>query len=110
MDLLDEARSTAIFRIFQETLTNILRHSEATEVDIQLRQEDSFIILQVKDNGRGIDPHKIEHSNSLGIIGMRERSQFLGGDISFKNVNGTLVTLKIPLNQQNVTADAEGET
>ncbi|MEX0719682.1 MAG: PAS domain-containing protein [Balneolaceae bacterium] len=98
--LVDE-RSIAIYRIFQETLTNVLRHADATQVDISLSQNKQFFILNIKDNGKGITQKKLKQSNSLGIIGMRERSQFLRGDIKFESEKGkgTTVTLKIPLNE-----------
>lgn len=96
---LDEERSTAIFRIFQETLTNVARHAEASKVDILLEEDEKYLVLKVQDNGIGIQRKDIEHSNSLGVIGMRERSNFLGGNIDFKTNTGggTTVTLKIPL-------------
>lgn len=94
---LSDEQSTAIFRIFQETLTNILRHAEATKVKVQMNQDSEFFILTVHDNGKGISRKEIEHINSLGIISMRERCQFLGGNISFDGTAGTKITLKIPL-------------
>lgn len=97
IDELSSEQSTAIFRIFQETLTNILRHARATKVNVQINRENNFFILQVHDNGKGITSKEIEHKNSLGIIGMRERSQFLGGNVEFIRDNGTKVILKIPL-------------
>lgn len=95
---LDDERSTAIFRIFQETLTNILRHAQASKVQILLEEDDEYLILNVKDNGKGISQKDIEYTNSLGIIGMKERSNFLGGSIDFEGEpgEGTSVTLKIP--------------
>lgn len=96
---LDEERSTAIFRIFQETLTNIMRHAGASKVNIKLEEDEKYLFLNVQDDGVGIARKEIEHSNSLGIIGMRERSKFLGGSIDFRTApgGGTIVTLKIPM-------------
>lgn len=94
-----EERSTAIFRIFQETLTNILRHANASKVNIRLNITDENLILEVEDDGKGISKKEINDKGSLGIIGMRERSNFLGGTIKFEGEpgEGTMVTLQIPL-------------
>lgn len=97
IEQLNDEQSTAVFRIFQETLTNILRHAQATQVNVQMKQDSDYFILKVHDNGKGITRDEIEHKNSLGIISMRERCQFLGGNISFTGEDGTKVTLKIPL-------------
>lgn len=102
LEILSDEHSIAIYRIFQEALTNILRHANATEVSISMRQEDEQLVLIVQDNGRGLDEEYIKTSNSLGIMGMRERSQLLKGSICFsgKKGEGTTVTLKIPLNEE----------
>lgn len=99
-DNLDQERSTAIFRIFQETLTNVVRHAEATEVSASLEETPDLLIMKVKDNGVGITEDKILNSNSFGIIGMQERVLLLGGDIKIKGVRdkGTTVTASIPIN------------
>ncbi|MEX2574350.1 MAG: PAS domain-containing protein [Balneolaceae bacterium] len=99
VDPVDDERSTAIFRILQETFSNIQEHAEATKVEVHLKKDDQHVVLIVHDNGRGISRDKINAPDSLGIIGMYERSQFLGGDIIFRgNRNeGTTVILKIPL-------------
>jgi PAS domain S-box-containing protein len=96
---LDDERATAIFRIFQEALTNVLRHSRATKVDVYLYEENSYLFLIVQDNGKGISREDIDHPDSLGLTGMKERCQFIGGEISFsgKKGKGTKVMLKIPL-------------
>src|SRR5690625_1486221 len=97
--IIDDERSTAAFRILQETLANIEEHSGATRVEVQLYREAQFVVLVVQDNGSGIPAEKVTSSESLGIIGMNERSQFLGGEITFQGDSdtGTTVTLKIPL-------------
>lgn len=95
---IDNERSTAIFRILQETLSNIRKHAEATRVEIQLKKDEQNIVLMVHDNGKGIPKDKLTSPDSLGIIGMYERSQFLGGDIIFSgNQEGTTMILKIPV-------------
>lgn len=92
--------ATAFFRIFQETLTNIIRHAGATHVMVHLKEATGRIILEVKDNGRGISPEEISNSRSMGLLGMKERAALLGG--AFKigpgpGGKGTLVTVSIPL-------------
>ena len=97
---LDQERSTAIFRIFQETLTNVARHAEATEVRASLEETPDMLIMKVKDNGAGITEEAILNSKSFGIIGMQERTLLLGGNIKLKGVHnkGTTVTVRIPAN------------
>lgn len=101
---MDADRSTAVFRIFQETLTNIMRHAKASKVKVDLDEDEQYLILNVHDNGTGITRNEIEHSDSLGIVGMRERCQLLGGNIEFsgKPGQGTTVTLKIPLQTNKI--------
>src|SRR5581483_7195757 len=81
--------ATAFFRIFQETLTNIIRHAGATQVVVHLKQQDGRIILEVKDNGRGISAEEISNSRSLGLLGMKERAALLGGDFKISRVPGS---------------------
>ncbi len=98
---LDPERSTAIFRIFQETLTNITRHADATSVRVNLAKKGPKLELTIKDNGKGISQQKISDPKSLGLIGIKERVHFLGGDIDIKGIRnkGTTVTVSIPLPQ-----------
>ncbi len=93
--------STSLFRIFQEALTNIARHADATEVRVTLSRKDNEIYLEVADNGRGVSHEQVHNSKSLGIIGMRERARLLGGRVTIKNRygRGTTVTVKIPISQ-----------
>src|SRR5258708_37637373 len=79
---LDEDLNTAFFRIFQETLTNVLRHAKATRVKVHLREDGENLVLEVKDNGRGITPAEIANTKSIGLLGMRERAALLGGKVS----------------------------
>ncbi len=92
--------STTIFRIFQETLTNITRHAHASKVSVSLQQIDGNIDLTVKDNGKGIEKEEICNPKSFGIIGMKERVSDWGGDIqiSGKRGKGTTVKVRIPFN------------
>ncbi|MCX7735366.1 MAG: PAS domain S-box protein [Candidatus Kapabacteria bacterium] len=96
---LDEKYSTAIFRIFQEILTNIARHSRATRVDVLLEVTNNELKLRVSDNGKGIKQENINSRKSFGLIGMYERATALGGKLSITGVTGigTTVTLTIPL-------------
>ena len=96
---LDTDRSTAIFRIFQESLTNVARHAHATRVEARLRRDNDRIIFQVFDNGTGFDPEVAKARKSLGLIGMQERALLLNGDFKTEGVpgSGTTMTLTIPL-------------
>jgi PAS domain S-box-containing protein len=96
---LDPERSTAIFRIFQESLTNVARHAEADSVEARLQKEGDELIFQVKDNGKGFDPEEAAKRKSLGLIGMKERALLLDGDLRVDGVpgTGTTMTLRIPL-------------
>jgi PAS domain S-box-containing protein len=97
---LDGDRATATFRIFQECLTNIIRHAQAKTVRVDLSQDQESILLRVEDDGIGF--HESNFSNalgSLGLLGMRERAQFCGGDVQISTSpgNGTIVTVRVPL-------------
>jgi signal transduction histidine kinase len=95
---MDQSRVTALFRILQETLTNVARHANATRVRVRLAVEDGMLTLEVHDNGRGIVLEQLSASNSLGILGMRERALLLGGELIINGVPGfgTTVMARIP--------------
>jgi len=97
--MLDTDRSTTIFRIFQESLTNVARHAHATRVEARLRRENDRIIFQVFDNGTGFDPEVAKARKSLGLVGMQERALLLNGEFKAEGVtgSGTTMTLTIPL-------------
>ncbi|WP_092434932.1 sensor histidine kinase [Collimonas sp. OK607] len=96
--VIDAERSTALFRIVQETLTNVARHAYASQVDIRVMHEDGWIRLEVEDNGRGIDAGQLPNRQSWGIAGMAERARYFGGDIRISDTShGTLVVLRLPL-------------
>jgi len=99
---IDRERSTAIFRILQEALTNVAQHANATQVSVRLAEESGFLTLAIQDNGRGITVEQLSASDSLGILGMRERSLLLGGDLVVSGVpaSGTTVTVRIPMGTQ----------
>lgn len=92
-------QATAVFRILQEALTNILRHAHATRVEIVLETDNEQLVLQVHDNGTGIDQTIRSSVKSLGILGMEERATVVGGKLELKSEpqQGTTLILKIPL-------------
>lgn len=92
---LDPDISTALFRIFQEALTNTVRHSGATKVLVRLKQSRGRVTMEVADNGSGIGPDRLADPESIGIIGMRERAESFGGIISFSGVPGKGTTVKV---------------
>ncbi len=98
--LLDQELNTTFFRIFQETLTNVIRHAGATHVTVKLRETNHDIILEVRDDGRGISRAEISNSKSMGLLGMRERAALLCGEFRIDPLpgsKGTKVTVSIPL-------------
>ncbi|MBI5652326.1 MAG: sensor histidine kinase [Chloroflexi bacterium] len=94
---LDSARATAVFRIMQETLTNVARHANATRVTANLRQENHSLVLEVRDNGKGFSD--APDTNRFGILGMRERAHVFGGEVAIHGSpgQGTIVTVRIPI-------------
>lgn len=107
---LNEPYNITVFRIFQEALTNIARHSGANQVEILLFQESDRITLSVKDNGRGINATQINDPDSFGLIGMRERASLLNGSMTIQQNEkgqGTTVFLSIPYPQDERCECAE---
>jgi signal transduction histidine kinase len=92
-------RSTAVFRIFQEILTNIARHAHASEVEVHLTSSSGYLRLEVSDNGCGIRERDLAGFHSLGFLGMRERALALGGHLELTPAKprGTVVKLNVPL-------------
>jgi PAS domain S-box-containing protein len=97
--ILDQERSIAIFRIFQEALANVARHAKATRVKASLKTKAGKLELKVRDNGRGITEEKISDPKSFGLIGIKERAQFLDGTVEIRGIRdkGTTITVRIPL-------------
>jgi PAS domain S-box-containing protein len=95
-------QATAMFRIFQEILTNVSRHARASILTVALRREHGTLQLVVADDGVGIQESDLEDPSSIGLLGMRERAQILGGNITFgRNAGqGTIVTVNIPLAEE----------
>jgi PAS domain S-box-containing protein len=98
--ILDDECSIVLFRIFQETLTNITRHANATQVQVTVQIANDHVILEVEDNGKGINESQISDSKSLGLLGMRERAYSAGGkfEICGRPNAGTTIKVSIPLN------------
>ena len=96
---LPDSIRTALFRVFQESLTNIVRHSEAEFVTVSITIEDSNLILSISDNGKGFDMHKAAEKKTLGILGMKERITMVGGEYKIESLldKGTEVIVQIPL-------------
>ncbi len=96
--VLDKKRSIALFRIFQEALTNVLKHAKATKVNTTLTRGSGCIILEVMDNGKGITDDQLLKPQCFGLIGMRERVYPLDGkvEISGDKISGTTIKVVIP--------------
>jgi signal transduction histidine kinase len=96
---LDADGATTVFRIFQEILTNVVRHAGATRVEVILEETALFLTLQVQDNGRGITESEINGPKSIGVLGMQERARLRAGEVQFQGTpgKGTTVTVRLPL-------------
>jgi signal transduction histidine kinase len=89
---------TAFFRIFQESITNVIRHSDATTVIVELSREGDHISLRVIDNGKGFDTSTVSGKRTLGLLGMRERSLLIGGECRIESVPGRGTTVSVQVN------------
>ncbi len=96
---LDTSLNTTLFRIFQETLTNVARHALASRIDVNLQVQEQTLIRSVRDNGRGITESELNDPSSLGLLGLRERVAQWNGDLSIRGQagKGTTVTVQIPI-------------
>ena len=92
------AAVTAVYRIVQEALTNVARHANASRVEVRLRQRPDELLLEIRDDGRGIAAGEISDPHSLGLIGIRERADMAGGTVHFEGVagRGTIVSVRVP--------------
>jgi signal transduction histidine kinase len=104
-------KALAIFRIFQEELTNIVCYAEAKHVNVNMKKMDELLILEIHDDGRGIKEEDIMDLQSLGLIGMRERAEQLGGtfDIQGHPGEGTTLKVTIPYKTSQTSNDMEGK-
>ncbi|MGH7453905.1 MAG: PAS domain S-box protein, partial [bacterium] len=96
---LDRERSTMFFRILQEALTNVVRHAQATKVEIGLTRRERKLLLKVRDNGKGITNNKVYEATSFGLIGMRERARRFRGKVKIRGIQdkGTVLVVSMPL-------------
>jgi len=95
----NETIKTGLFRIFQESLTNVARHAAATRVKVNLVAKDGNIILRIEDDGKGFNKLQVHNKRTLGILGMKERTAMMGGtyDIDSNPGQGTIVVVSVPL-------------
>ena len=102
---LDATAATEIFRIFQETLTNIARHAGASLVQVRLTEERNELVFEVQDDGRGISEEELLNRKSLGLLGMRERATLIGGRFSIRGMpqKGTVVEVRVPVRRTTTT-------
>jgi signal transduction histidine kinase len=103
-DTISPAISINLFRIFQETLTNIARHAEATHVEVALHTDNWHLYLKVKDNGKGFNAHEIKSKRTLGLLGMKERTLMIGGQFTMESGPGlgTTIEIEIPYDKPDV--------
>ncbi len=97
--VLDTDTATGLFRIYQETLTNIAKHAEATDVDALLKFTDGYLILKITDNGNGFDPETVKAKKTLGLLGMKERASLMNASLIVDSLpgKGCTVTVKLKL-------------
>lgn len=95
---LPDPYATAVFRVLQESLTNIAKHAQATQVEATLEREAEEVVLTVRDNGRGFEAGGARKPGSFGLVGLRERAYLVGGNVTVHSVpgRGTTVELRIP--------------
>ncbi len=105
---MDSKKSIALFRIYQEALTNVARHANAAVVKSVLRTDNEMLILNINDNGRGISLSEQLRSDSLGLIGMRERAMVLGGSFEINGIagEGTTIIIRLPLGENSPKAQS----
>lgn len=95
---LNSVSSTAVYRIIQEALTNVVRHSNASRVEIRLQEIGGDVFVEISDDGRGITAEEVNSPTSIGLIGIRERAAMIGGSADFEGIagRGTIVSVHIP--------------
>lgn len=101
---LDTDKSIVLFRIFQETLTNISRYADATLINASIETEDDCLFMRIRDNGKGFAAEEIEAKKTLGILGMKERALMIGADYNITSSpgKGTITEVKFSLHQSNL--------
>ena len=98
-DKIDKSVATAMFRLYQEALTNIIKYAEATRVESSLVYDDGVMTLSISDNGKGFDPEAVKEKKTLGLLGMKERVLIMNGEFELKTQpgSGTIITVKVKL-------------
>ena len=98
---LDMLTGVTLYRIAQEALANVIRHADASEIEVSLAIQDRAAVLEISDNGRGVTPAQIADPNSLGLLGMRERAELLGGSVAITGEpgKGTRLTVRLPVRE-----------
>jgi signal transduction histidine kinase len=99
---LSDGVKTGLFRIFQESLTNVARHAQASEIHVSLTNYDGMLRLSIQDNGTGFDPQMVSEKRTLGILGMKERTEMMGGEyqIQTETGKGTTITVRLPVQKE----------
>ena len=98
---LPDSVKTGLFRIFQESLTNVARHAHAENVRVSLKHSDGKIVLSIEDDGKGFDKKKIAGKRTLGILGMKERTLMMGGEYEINSSPGKGTTVLVAIPEQN---------
>lgn len=95
----EKAAATAIYRMVQEALTNVARHSNAGRVELRARERGGHLLLEIRDDGRGVTADELSDPESIGLIGIRERAELLGGTTRFEGVpgRGTIISIRLPM-------------
>jgi PAS domain S-box-containing protein len=108
---IERSLTTAVFRVFQEALTNVVRHAQASSVVVRVDVRADALTLEVVDDGLGISPDSARNPKSLGLLGIRERARRLGGTASIGRVepNGTRVAITMPLRREGRESGEDGE-
>jgi signal transduction histidine kinase len=105
-DGLDREQATAVYRIYQEALTNVVRHARALAIHIRLEREQNRFVMEIEDDGIGIPQQAVDCPSSFGLIGMRERARSLGGTMTISRAprQGTRICVEIPFREAEVKA------
>ena len=100
---LPDSFSIAVFRIFQEILTNAARHAKASRIKVAMRLVDGQVVMSVEDNGCGITKEKLLQAGRFGLMGIQERAVFMGGEVEIRGSprSGTMVTLRVPITTED---------
>jgi len=102
---LDMLTGVSLYRIAKEALANVIRHAEATEVEVSLAIENGAAVLEIRDNGKGMSREQIASAHSLGLLGMRERAELLGGRVTIESQEGTGTCVRATLPLENDDAN-----